>query len=230
VPRDNILRFQVSAADGRCSDVWRVWNIKNDVYLAPRSKGGEFKISLHQSGVWRLAFTGEYTNLMRKLGTWTSDRKVESLNRPPEHAKGFTRAIRLYFPDSELRVPPQQPSGPVARIPGPSKDGVRIADFVLTSPKSRFTQSDPPLSGSLGAKPLARWMLPNDETLWVVHFELEGARGLDRAAAWFRQNVARAKKLDDRSPLRSNDSSGRIMIAGTNDQGWFCVIDGALSL
>ena len=50
MPRDHKLRFQIVASDGRCSDVWRVWSVRNDVYVAPRSKVGEFKISLHQSG------------------------------------------------------------------------------------------------------------------------------------------------------------------------------------
>jgi hypothetical protein len=57
MPRDDKIRFQVVASDGRWSDVWRVWNSRNDVYVAPRTKGGEFKISLHESGKWRLAFT-----------------------------------------------------------------------------------------------------------------------------------------------------------------------------
>ena len=79
--------------------------VRNDVYVAPRSKGGEFKISLHQSGKWRLAFTEEYAEVMYGLGTWDADRCIESFERPPQHATGFTRAVWLYFPDAELRVP-----------------------------------------------------------------------------------------------------------------------------
>ena len=97
----NVIRFQVTASDGR-SDVWRGWSDGNNVYLAPRLKGGEFKISLHESGRWRLAFTEEYAELMRRLGTGDADRCVEALDRPPEHATGFTRAVWMYFPDCEL--------------------------------------------------------------------------------------------------------------------------------
>lgn len=94
----NTLRFQVTAADGRCSDVSRAWSDGNNVYLAPRMKGGEFKISLHESGKWRIGFTERYAALMRELGTWGADRKVEALDRPPEHATGFTRAVWMLLP------------------------------------------------------------------------------------------------------------------------------------
>ena len=230
MPGGNIIRFQVTASNARCSDVWRAWSAGNDVYLAPRMKGGEFKFSLHHSGKWRLAFTREYAELMRGLGTWNADRRVEALDRPPEHATGFTRAVCMYFPDSELRVPRtrQRKSGAVVQVPGPPAGGIRVVNLIFTTPQSRFTQIDPPPGASLGPEALAAWRLPNGETLWVVHFELAGLRGLDRETEQFRTNLANAKRLDNRSSLRVNDPSGRIMIAGTNDQGWFCVIDAAL--
>jgi hypothetical protein len=228
--RRNTLRFQVTAADGRCSDVWRAWSDGGDVYLAPRMKGGEFKISLHESGKWRLGFTARYAELMRRLETWGSDRKVEALDRPPEHATGFTRAVWMYFPDSELRMPTTEQAKPglVVQVPGPPEGGLRVVNLIFTTPRSRFTQIDPPPGASLGPEALAAWRLPNGETLWIVHFELAGLRGLDREAKQFRLGLANAKKLDNRSPLRVNDPLGRIMVAGTNDQGWFCVIDAAV--
>lgn len=64
--------------------MWRVWSVKNDVYVAPRKKGGDFRISLHESGQWRLGFTKEYGDKMVALGSWDQDRKVESIKRPPD--------------------------------------------------------------------------------------------------------------------------------------------------
>ncbi len=226
--RGNTLRFQVT--DGRCSDVWRAWNDGNNVYLAPRMKGGEFKISLHESGKWRFAFTKQYAELMSWLGTWDADRKVEALDRPPEHATGFTRAVWMYFPDSELRMPTTQHEKPglVVQVPGPPEGGLRVVNLIFTTPRSRFTQTDPPPGASWGPEALAAWRLPSGETLWIVHFELAGLRGLDCETERFRAGLASAKKLDNRSPSRVNDPSGRIMITGTNDQGWFCMIDAAV--
>ena len=226
----NKLRFRVIAADGRCSDVWRAWTNGNDVYLAPRMKGGDFKISLHESGKWRLGFTEEYGKQMERLGTWGVDRKVEAIDRPSEHAIGFTRAVWMYFPDSELRMPTREHDKPgdVVQVPGPPNRGLRVVNLIFTTPQSRFNHVDPPPGASWEPKVLANWKLPNGETLWVVHFELAGLRGLNHEAESFRLSLAHAKKLDDRGPLRPNDPSGRIMIADTNDQGWFCVIDAAL--
>jgi len=230
IRHNNTIRFQVVAPGGRSSDVWRIWNAGDDVYLAPRAKGGDFKISLHHSGTWRLAFTSEYSRLMHKLGTWDADRCLETIERPAEHATGFTRAVWMYFPDSELRISrsPQQRPKPIVQIPGPPGGGIRNVNVIFTAPQSRFTKTEPPLQASLGATPLASWSLSNGETLWVVHFELGDLRGLDREAEWFRANLVKAKKLDSRTALGWNDPSGRIMIAGTNNQGWFCVIDAAM--
>jgi hypothetical protein len=225
--RDNKIRFQVTGADGRCSDIWRMWTRGSDVYLAPRAKGGEFKISLHQSGKRRIAFTREYAERMEKLGTWGSNHRVDSLDRPAEHAPGFTRAVWIYFPDSELRKPANAvaETKTIIQIPEPPSGGLRNVNLILTNPSSRFTRIDPPLRGIHRAECLASWPLPKGKTLWLVHFELAG-RGVDRETDWFRTNLASARKLDERAPMRL-DQPGRIMITGSNDQGWFCVIDAA---
>jgi hypothetical protein len=57
-----VARFGVGSADGPRSAVWRLWTGKgtSDVYVAARTLGGNLKVSLHESGVWRYAFTKEY--------------------------------------------------------------------------------------------------------------------------------------------------------------------------
>jgi hypothetical protein len=44
------LRVVVGTEFGPRSAVWRIWTQKNEVYVAPRSLGGEIKTSLHASG------------------------------------------------------------------------------------------------------------------------------------------------------------------------------------
>lgn len=102
-------------------------------------------------------------------------------------------------------------------------------NLIFTTLLSRFNQTDPPPGASMRPEVLAAWSLPKRETLWIVHFEMSGLMGLDREAEYWRANFPNAKKLDDRNPLCANDPSGRQMIAGTNDQGWFCVLDAALA-
>ena len=219
-------RFGVVATDSRRSSVWSVWSNGSDVYVAPRMKGGDFKISLHKSGVWRIAFDKNYAERMRELGTGSNDRCIERLRRPPENAQGLTRAVRMYFPDSDLRGFVDQgweESKPIEKIAAPPQDGLRVIDLLFTSSRSKFGEADWPLRGSLQAEKIGSWKLPNGDILWLVHFVLSGNRGLRDEAELFR-NLLRVKR-DDRQSVK--DSSRRIMISGVNNQGWFCVIDAA---
>lgn len=224
--RGNKLRFQIVASDGRRSDVWRVWSDGSDVYLAPRSKGEDFKISLHASGWWRIAFTRKYAEKMDRLGTWNSDRCLEKLRKPAQHGPGFTRAVCLYFPDTELRVRAgaRQETAEVVQVPGPSNNRTRIINLIFADPEWRLTSA----GAYEGATALVSWPLSNRENLWVIHFEQDGLCGLDQLAEQYRRSATEAKKLDDRNPLRFDEECGRIMIPGTNRQGWFCILDAAI--
>ena len=61
-PRSEVVRFAVGGTDEPRSLVWRVWATKgkSDVYISGRTQVGVWKVSLHESGVWRFAFTKEY--------------------------------------------------------------------------------------------------------------------------------------------------------------------------
>lgn len=54
------LRFAVGRP-GQRSSVWRLWanRGKDDVYVATRQSAGIFKVSLHESGDWRLEWVGD---------------------------------------------------------------------------------------------------------------------------------------------------------------------------
>ena len=247
--KEMVCRFGVEAPDGRRSSVWHVKTRGNHVYVEPRKKGGEFKISLHPE-VWRIAFDKNYAQGMRTLGTWGGDRCVERMRRPPEHAQGFTRSIRMYFPESELRVFSKgwEGSKPIEKIPAPTQGEVRVVDFIFTTSRSRFSDAEWPLRWDLHSEKITGWTLPNGEILWLVHFVLSGwgsekitsytlpkssktlwlaDSSLESVIQYFRANFPRAKKLDNRQPLSPADTSSRIMIPGSNEQLWFCVIDAA---
>src|SRR4051812_1092543 len=57
-----VLRFAVVSPDGRRSCEWRVWTGSrkptNEVYMAPRSMGGELKLSIHSDGWCQHGLTG----------------------------------------------------------------------------------------------------------------------------------------------------------------------------
>lgn len=225
----NKCRFGVVSGDSRRSSPWSVWSQGNDVYVSPRTQGGNFKISLHQSGRWRLTFDAAYADRMNKLGVWAGDRCIERLSRPPEHARGFTRAARIYFPESELREfsAGWEDAQKIVHIAAPPQCGLRVVDLIFTTSRSRYSDADCPLQASLAAKKIDHWALANGETLWLVHFEFASDRGLEGEAEGFRRNFDRAKKIRRGRALKPLDDSGRIMVSGINEQGWFCVIDAA---
>jgi hypothetical protein len=80
--RELVARFAVGSAEGPRSAVWYLWTGKgtSDVYIAARALIGNLKVSLHESGVWRIAFTEEHKE--GQASTHDKDRVIERWNRP----------------------------------------------------------------------------------------------------------------------------------------------------
>lgn len=53
------VRFGVRGLHSKVSASWRLWAVGDDVYVAARRIAGIFKLSLHASGIRRVAFTAE---------------------------------------------------------------------------------------------------------------------------------------------------------------------------
>ena len=60
MPKEFTVRFAVGKPQGPRGNVWRLWTRKNDVYISAWALTSVQKISLHESGVWRHAFTAEH--------------------------------------------------------------------------------------------------------------------------------------------------------------------------
>jgi hypothetical protein len=100
-----VARFAVGIEDGPRSAVWRLWTQKgkSDVYnIAARAQGGHFKVSLHESGEWRFAFTKEHWK--GRASTGGEDRVIERWRRPPS-VEGVTRAFTVIVPSGEIGLP-----------------------------------------------------------------------------------------------------------------------------
>jgi hypothetical protein len=96
-----VSRFAVGSPDHIESFVWRCWTTGgNDVYVGVRDALRFFKVSLHQSGVWRIAFVKEL-----ELPDRSADRVILRWQRPAEVALGLTAAVNIYV----TSVQPQQP-------------------------------------------------------------------------------------------------------------------------
>lgn len=95
------LRFAVGSPEEYRSAIWRLWVQGNDVYLAARFLTGLMKLSLHQSGIWRLAWT-EQSGVRAKGST---DRVQTRWQRPPEFRPGWTQGPAVIIPNSGIQKP-----------------------------------------------------------------------------------------------------------------------------
>lgn len=107
--KNSALRF-ATGVPGHRSTVWRLWGAKNadDVYLASRASAGEFKVSLHQSGDWRL----QAIDLRKENDTHFGNldagqgRILHQWRRPAADEAGWTRAVTIRVPFEHLSAVP----------------------------------------------------------------------------------------------------------------------------
>ena len=97
-PRAEVVRFAVGGADEPRSLVWRVWTTKgkSDLYISGRLQGGDWKVSLHESGDWRFALTREFSQAQGM-----DERLIfEKWERPQPLREGVTPAFEIMVPSS----------------------------------------------------------------------------------------------------------------------------------
>src|SRR5436309_6742905 len=93
---EDALRVAVLENCKPLSGIWRIWRRNNDVYVAPRSVAGSFKVSLHESGKFRFRFTSdEKASKFLKEG---QDRAVFKWPRPT-HDAPIVILLQILFPE-----------------------------------------------------------------------------------------------------------------------------------
>ena len=167
--RELVARFAVGSAEGPRSTVWRLWTRKgtSDVYIAARTLGGSLKVSLHESGVWRYAFSEEHWE--GQASTGNKDRMIERWNRPPP-IDGITSAFMVVVPTSEIGLPRHQ-------LPERAKKYTRDVTWVPPAPEGfathfivMYTEQDGPVPGD-EVRFVSRFELPNRQTVSVMVHE-----------------------------------------------------------
>ncbi len=138
VPPGKSVRFAVVADDGRRSETWMVWTSKNklDVYVTPRSIGGTWKVSLHESGSWQYGFISDDKAAGQvKPG---GQRHMDIWQRPPDLGPGLVRACTIVVPDSELRHPPTGwiESKPIVHVAAPGDGYAAVIEVAVLSAAS----------------------------------------------------------------------------------------------
>lgn len=205
---DTITRFAVGEPGGRRSASWTVWKGKNsrDVYLGPRSLAQSLKVSLHESGVCRLAFTSQFYG--RVKDSVDQPRIVDEWQRPREP---LWPAIRVVFPHEGLSTVTEWPAEKegLIWIPAP-EDGRAVFVSVMFSP---FTRAPGWPGRDQGFSLLGKCDL-GGEIVWVIGLSGEISEGIrerinERSAV---QPVPWNANL--RQLLYAKEPSGRVVIEG----------------
>jgi hypothetical protein len=166
-PREELVaRFGVGAADGPRSAAWRLWTGKGDsnVYIAARTLGGDLKASLHESGVWRFAFTDVYWE--RRASPDAEDRLIERWDRP-EPINGMTSAFMVVVPSGEIGLP-RHP------LTEKAKKYTRNVTWVSPAPEGFATHFTVMYTDPGGPEPdehdrfVDRFRLPNGQTVSIL--------------------------------------------------------------
>jgi len=167
-----VVRFAVGGPGEPRSSVWRLWRhtnvAKSDVFLAPRTLAGSVKISFHQSGEIRDAFTKQFQ--LQHAGAGAQGRaRVKWQRKTFSTETGAIQLYRVVFPHSELRLRPieeRMDEDSVVWIPPSAKANATFVELIVTRPGLTALEIHnfvPALDG-----PLAHWMLPNGENFIAI--------------------------------------------------------------
>lgn len=125
------LRFRVRRPDGGVSFIWRAWSWRNDVYLALRSMARIEKMSFHESGVCRSAFTRTFANSRGSPRT-RSNRVTAHWRRPATPARGTERGA----PVAVITIP----SDSLGKSVEPSPKSYKLIQWIDAAPKGYATE------------------------------------------------------------------------------------------
>lgn len=130
------VRFGVGSPSGARSGTFRLWAPKNksDVYVASRPVAGIMKVSLHESGDWRVQFTRPEIAEQWAPG---QGRVLDHWRRPPDTIDGWTRGLMVWVPESEVTAVPagHDEKKDIIWVPKPEPGEVIAFHVVIARPR-----------------------------------------------------------------------------------------------
>jgi hypothetical protein len=166
------FRFAVGSNEAGYSSPWTAFGSGNEYYIGARHALGSSKISLHQSGVCRVALTEKHFDALPGEGlVQPSDRAIVKWKRQPTPEIGAVQVASIIFPTEFLKLP--EPQG-TAKKPliifraAPQGKAVEIGFF--------YSREEPatlePKLLKIG-RPVVCTKLKNAETITVVAREAD---------------------------------------------------------
>jgi hypothetical protein len=158
------IRFAVGTPADVRSWVWRMWAHRDEIYIRARDALTVFKVSLHNSGVWRIAFVADL-----ERDDAASDRVITRWKKPGEFAPGWTPSVGIVVSWVHPRQPFRQKPTDDKRVRfyAPPKPGNRLLFKVLFS-RSGGSEADLARITRDGDQLVARLEKRNGEVAWLV--------------------------------------------------------------
>lgn len=127
-------RFAVEGPNGKFSTSWAAWENGNSVYVAGRTIGGFIKVSLHQSGGYRLAFTKEFHPKIQNRDPMFKSRDLAIWSKPSVDTNNAALVASICFPTNGLvsNPPMSKPAKPYLIIQAPSMNRAANVGFFLS--------------------------------------------------------------------------------------------------
>ena len=88
--KKNVFRFAVGTPENPQSWIWRFWTQGDEVYFGARDALNAFKVSLHKSGIWRIAFVEQLSR-----SDAIADRVILRWNKPTEYPTGWFQSVGI---------------------------------------------------------------------------------------------------------------------------------------
>lgn len=161
--KDDAFRFAVGSPDNLQSWIWRFWIHKNEVYLGAKDALHVFKVSLHHSGIWRIAFVADL-----ERDDPSKDRVIIKWNKPEEFTVGWTPSVALLVSSIQPKVPLNSKSISDSRIHwfDPPPENKKMLFKVLFSKSGTENYVDKILIP--GDKIVTKIKKKNDEIVWII--------------------------------------------------------------
>lgn len=169
------IRFGITDRAGKRAATWKCWSPvgtgKQDVYLTCRELRGALKASLHQSGVWHVAYSNPFfEENIQDPKDKAKGRFIEKWRRPSEISRGVTLAYRIVTPWYSVVTPFEEDDFPKVRwIPIAAKGRAVEIDILFTDASTSVT--DWPGKRSMNTRLVDSLLLDNGEKVWIVHSE-----------------------------------------------------------
>jgi hypothetical protein len=163
-------RFRIANSAGECSQDWRIWTEKEEIYVGARTTAHEYKASFHSSGQCHVALSSQiraslagdpsWDGKSRLFSKWTID-PLTADTSPQD-------LVELVFPDSYLDDMSGIPSSSAAVLESQPGTITTVA-IILTRLNANATLS----STDLGFSELHRAQLPSGRTVLVIRRQFQ---------------------------------------------------------